>query len=270
MKEFLEDSRKHQKAKSRTVRRLIFISAIAFILLLSTIVFYIVRKTKISESVFLKESISQYTRPIDQLCLAGASWKSNKGEEAREALLKSFNNIIRNPGNDENFIKLRKDYLTEFKHVSSPIEFANCSKDNRFIFGYSSDSVFIWNKNGSLFSGFSQGPSPLINLLMSDDGEYIGAVNTDSILTVWDNKGNIRFTHKTGYNSINRNQIFRFSRNNTIIAISDDKDADLIDINGNIIQSFIFTKAESMQLIFQMTENSSQQLLQTKRSMSGI
>ena len=61
--------------------------------------------------------------------------------------------MIRNPGNDENFIKLRKDYLTEFKNVSTPIEFANCSKDNRFIFGYSSDSVFIWNKNGS----FSQG-----------------------------------------------------------------------------------------------------------------
>ena len=179
--------------------------------------FYIVKKTKIAESVFLKESISQYSRPIDQLCLAGASWKSFKGEEAREALLKSFNNMIRNPGNDENFIKLRKDYLTEFKNVSTPIEFANCSKDNRFIFGYSSDSVFIWNKNGSLLSGFSHGPSHLITLLMSDDGENIGAVNTDSLLTVWDIKGNIRFTRKTGFNSINRNQIFRFAGNNTII-----------------------------------------------------
>ncbi len=238
LKEFLEDSRNHQKAKSRTVRRLIFISAIAFILLLSTLVFYIVRKTKITESVFLKESISQYTRPIDQLCLAGASWKSFKGEEAREALLKSFNNIIRNPGNDANFIKLRKDYLTEFKNVSTPIEFANCSKDNRFIFGYSSDSVFIWNKNGNLLSGFSQGPSNLINLLMSDDGENIGAVNIDSLFTVWDVKGNIRFTRKTGFNSVNSNQIFRFARNNTIIVISHGNTADLIDLNGNVIQSF--------------------------------
>ena len=67
LKKFLEDSRKHQKAKSKTVRRLIIISAIAFILLLSTIVFYIVKKTKIAESVFLKESISQYietNRPV--------------------------------------------------------------------------------------------------------------------------------------------------------------------------------------------------------------
>jgi hypothetical protein len=238
LKEFLEDSRKLQKAKSRTVRRLIVISAIAFILLLSTIVFYIVRKTKIAQSIFLKESISQYTRPIDQLCLAGASWKSFKGEEAREALLKSFNNIIRNPGNDKNFIKLRGDYLTVFKNVSTPIEFANCSKDNRFIFGYSSDSVFIWNKNGSLLSGFSQGPAHLITLSMSDDGKNIGAVNADSILTVWDIKGNIRFTHKTGFNSVNRNQIFMFAGNNKIIVISDGNAADLIDINGNVIQSF--------------------------------
>ena len=238
LKKFLEDSRKHQKAKSKTVKRLIIISAIAFILLLSTIVFYIIKKSKITESVFLKESISQYTRPIDQLCLAGASWKSFKGEEAKEALLKSFNNIIRNPGNDENFIKLRKDYLTEFKNVSTPIEFANFSKDNRFIFGYSSDSVFIWNKNGSLLSGFGQGSANLISLLMSDDGENIGAVNTDSLLTVWDNKGKIRFTRKTGFNSVNRNQIFTFTRNNTIIAISEGNAADLIDLNGNIIQSF--------------------------------
>jgi len=238
LKEFLEDSRKHQKAKSRTVRRLIIVSAIAFILLLSTLVFYIVRKTKITESVSLKESISQYTRPIDQLCLAGASWKSFKGEEAKEALLKSFNNIIRNPGNDESFINLSKEYLTVFKPVSSPIEFANCSKDNRFIFGYSSDSVFIWNKNGSLLSGFSQGSSPLITLLMSDDGENIGAVNTDSLLTVWDINGNIRFTRKTGINPVNRNQIFRFCGNNTLIVISDGNSADLVDINGNVIQSF--------------------------------
>jgi WD40 repeat protein len=238
LKKFIEDSRKHQKAKSKTVRSLVVISAIAFIMLLSTIVYYIVRKTKMTESVFLKESISQYNRPIDQLCLAGASWKSYKGEEAREALLKSFNNLIRNPGTDENFIKLRKEYLTEFKPVSSSIEFANCSKDNRFLYGYSSDSVFIWNKNGELRSRFSHGTSHLVTLLMSDDGENLGAVNTDTILTVWDIEGNIRFTRKAGYNSVNCDQIFRFTGNNMLIAISDNKDADLIDINGNVIQSF--------------------------------
>ena len=73
---------------------------------------------------------------------------------------------------------------------------------------------------------------------MSDDGENIGAVNTDSLLTVWDIKGNIRFTHKAGFNTVNSNQIFRFAGNNTIISISDGNAADLIDINGNVIQSF--------------------------------
>ncbi|HBZ21293.1 MAG TPA: hypothetical protein DEO60_09200 [Bacteroidales bacterium] len=73
---------------------------------------------------------------------------------------------------------------------------------------------------------------------MSDDGENIGAVNTDSLLTVWDIKGNIRLTRKTGFNSVNRNQIFRFTGNNTLIVISDGNSADLIDINGNVIQSF--------------------------------
>jgi WD40 repeat protein len=77
---------------------------------------------------------------------------------------------------------------------------------------------------------------------MSNDGENIGAVNLDSMLTVWDNKGNIMFTVKTGYNFVNKNQIFRFTKDNKILAISNDKDADLIDINGNIIQSFSLHK----------------------------
>jgi WD40 repeat protein len=239
LKGFLEESRKHQKAKAKVVRQLIFISAIAIVLLIATIVYYLLNYNRVNQSVSdAKNSISQYTRPIDKLCSAGAAWKAKKGQSAREALLKAFNALIRNPGEVQEFIKLSQEYLADFKPVSSPIEFAQCSMDNRFIYGYSADSIFIWSKNGELFSGFSSGKSPLISLLMSDDGENIGAVNLDSMLTVWDNKGNIRFTVKTGYNFVNKNQIFRFTKDNKILKISDKTDADLIDIKGNIIQSF--------------------------------
>jgi WD40 repeat protein len=239
LKSFLDESRRHQKARLKTIKRLIIISAFAFIILLSTLAYTLIKRTRVSESVlYAKESISQFTRPIDRLCLAAAAWDTYKNEDAKEALLKAFNNLIRHPGEDDDFKKLRQEYFKEFRSISSPIEFAECSKDNRFIYGYSKDSVFIWKNDGDLLSGFSLGNSPIISLLMSDDGEYIGAVSMDSILTVWDNKGDIRFTHKTGFNPVNPYQIFRFSKDNKIIAISDDKDAYLFDNKGIVLQSF--------------------------------
>jgi len=239
LKGFLDESRKHQKARLKTIKRLTAISAVAFLLLLSTLAYTLIKRAKVSESIlYAKESVSQFTRPIDRLCFAAAAWDTYKGEDAKEALLKAFNNLIRNPGEDEDFKKLRQKYLIEFKPISSSIEFAECSKDNRFIYGYSADSIFIWKRNGDLLSGFNLGKSFPISLIMSDDGEYIGTVSFDSTFTVWDNKGNIRFSRKIVYNPVNPYQIFRFAKDDKIIAISSDKDAELLDINGDIIQSF--------------------------------
>jgi WD40 repeat protein len=243
LREFMDDSRKHQKARLKNFRVLLAISSFAFLILLSSILYTLIKRNKIADSSLLaKQSVSQFKKPIDQVSLALSAWNRFKGEDAKEALLKSFNSAIRSPGNDTNFIKLRKKYLSEFKPASSPIEYASCSKDNRFIYGHTSDSIYIWERNGVLYSRFSIGSSGLVSLLMSDNGEFIGAVNLDSMLYVWDNTGKIRFTHKTGFNSLNLNQIFRFSKENRIITISDDKDAVLLDIDGNILQTFALHK----------------------------
>lgn len=73
---------------------------------------------------------------------------------------------------------------------------------------------------------------------MSFDGEYIGAVSKDSTLAVWNNRGNLKFTVRTTYNKLNKTQIFRFTKENKVLAISSTADAVLLDINGNAIQTF--------------------------------
>jgi WD40 repeat protein len=239
LQQFLNESRKHQEARKKGIKILTIISAFAFVLLLSTIAYTLINRSKKSESIFLaKESITQFTRPRDRLCLAGLAGGIHQGDEAKEALLKAFDNVLRNPGDDKGLIGLRQKYLIKYSHVSLPIEIAACSKDNRFIYGCTSDSIFLWMRNGLRYSAFPHGTSPLVYLLMSNDGEYFGAVNKDTILTVWDKDGKVKFSRKTAYNSINTNQIFRFSSDNRIIAVSTDKDADLLDINGNLLQSF--------------------------------
>jgi WD40 repeat protein len=236
---FMDECRQHQEAKKRAVTRLIIFSGLAFLILLSTIGYTLLNRSNKSKSILLaKESVIQFTRPIDRLCLASAAWESYPTVEAKEALFKSFNACIRNQGEDKDLIDLRNEYLVKFDTVSSSIKSAACSRDGRFIYGYSKDSVFVWGKNGELHSAFSIGNSPLISARMSDDGKYLAAVNTDSMLIAWDNLGYIKFSRKTGYNSVNKDQIFRFTKENRILAISDNQDADLIDINGNSIQSF--------------------------------
>jgi len=238
LQKFMEENRKYQRDRLKTFRWLLVISSFALATLFLTIGILLYRKVNTSKSDLLAmESISQFTRPIDQLCLAYTAWKINQSENAKGALLKTFNNSIRQPREDTIFIDLRREYLKEFAPVSTPIEFADCSDDNRFVYGYTSDSVFVWNSNGTIFSGFKQGSSRIISLLMSPEGEHIGAVNADSLLLIWDNNGNLKMTAKTAFNAINKSQIFRFIADNKILAISDTSDAILFNIDGKIAQN---------------------------------
>ncbi|MFH0842831.1 MAG: hypothetical protein V1903_09450 [Bacteroidota bacterium] len=239
LQEFINVSRKHQKATFRTVKILTFISAAAFLLLLSTILYTITRRSKTSWSVqHASKSALQFTRPIDQLSLASAAWQSFQNEEAKGALFQSFNNLIRNPGTDSGFNSLREKYIKEFKPVSSSIEFAECSENDSLIYAYSADSIFIWSRNGDLLSGFNHGKSTIISLLMSNDGQLLGSVNIDSALTVWDKTGKTVYCRQIEYNPINKDQVFKFTNDNKVLTISTDNNAELIDHNGNAIQSF--------------------------------
>jgi len=236
---FMNESRQNQQARKRAVKILTIISSFALLLLISTILYTLKETSDKTESVLLaKESITQFTRPVDRLSLAGQAWKVSKTEEAKEALLKSFNSAIRNPGENKELLDLKNRYLSDFIHVSSPIIYASCSHDNRFIYGFTEDSVFLWETNGRLYKGFSSGGSGLTDIQMTTDGRYIGAVNKDSTLIVWDNLGHPCFSHKIGFNSVNKEHIFRFETKNRIIVISSDKKVELLDNKGKLIQSF--------------------------------
>lgn len=237
--EFLHESRKNQHARKRTFRRLIAISILAFLLLLSTIGYTIVQKTNRSNAIrFAYESISQFKTPIDRLCLAAYAWEKDKMIMSQEALLKAFDHVLKNQGQDTVFSKIRSLYLTEFTPVSSPIEFAHCSKDDRFIYGFTKDSIIIWNGNGKIKNRFSSGDKPLIDLIMSSNSEYLGGVSTDSMLTIWNVSGNVQFEKKIRFNPVNKSQIFRFTKENNILTLSADHDAVLLDLKGDLIQAF--------------------------------
>jgi WD40 repeat protein len=239
LQNFLKESRKHRAANLRTVKRLIIISAIAFIILLSTLAYTLFRRAKETEADrYAVESISQFTRPFDRLSMSGLAWKTYKSELSKEALLKAFNFVLNHPAQDTSFNKLRQKYSVRFTPVSSPIKYASCSGKKRLIYGYTEDSIIIWGADGRILNKFISSGMPLINLKMSDNDEFLGGVSPDSTLTVWDTKGNVQFIQKIRVNSLNGSQIFRFTKDNNILSLSNEHDAVLLDLKGNCIQTF--------------------------------
>jgi hypothetical protein len=245
LKDYLIKSRKNQLSMKRVVRRLMSISAVATIILLATIVITISKKTKISDANKLAlESISQYTSPVDRLCMAAYAWKTFNGDNSKSALMEAFNYALKYKETDENTDSIRSNYLKEFSVISTPIDFADCSMDSRYIYGYSRDSVFVWNNSGKIISRFNAAKEPIINLLMSDNSDYIGGVTRDSVLMVWDIYGTLKFRKEIIYNPLNKNQVFRFTKDNRILTLCSGNDAELLDMNGKSIQAFNHHKGD--------------------------
>ncbi len=245
-REFMDQCRQHQIARQKAIKRLTILSAFAFIILLSTLIYTLINKSHNSRSILLaKASITQYIRPIDRLCIAASSWQSEKSEEAREALLKSFNESIRNPGDIEELKQLRKEYLTVFHPVSGELEYASYSKENNCICGCTMDSIYIWNKNGKIKSCFGTGGKLENSPQISNDGYYFGGINDSGVLKIWDISGNIMFSQKVWHTNINNEQLFRFTKGNRVLALSAHNQADLVDINGKTVQTFILNNGSA-------------------------
>jgi WD40 repeat protein len=239
LSEFLKESRKHQQAKKRTVRRLTIISAFSFFILICTLGYYVLTKlTQVKSNYFAVTSISQASDLRKRLALAGEAWAKAPGALPREALLKSFNDILNSSDKDSVFSRLATQYKINFDPASGNIIYADCSKDNKYIFGYSDSLIFIWSMSGKLERFIKIKSLPLIDIKMSDNSWLIGTVSKDSILTVWNTLGQLQFSRKIRYNGLNTKQIFKFTKENNIIALSNEFDAVLLDTDGKIIQTF--------------------------------
>lgn len=244
LRSFLSESRQQQHKSRQTFRRLIFISAMAFLVLISAIVYTVIGRLNSSNALDLAGiSANQFSNPSDRLSIAGYAWKTHKAIPSEAALLQSFNYAIENPGTDSGLIQISRKYLKNFVPVSSAIQFAECSKDNRFVFGYTLDSVFIWERNGNIFNKFSCRQHP-VAAKMSDNGSYIAILGKDSTLSVRDVIGNLRFSQKISFVKQQVENSFRFTKDNHILSLSTDYDAVLMDLNGNILQTFRQHKAK--------------------------
>ncbi len=236
---FLKESRKHQLAKIRTVRRLTTISALVFVLMLAIIAFFIKDKIMVMyANNFAVGSFSQTKKPMERLKLAGHAWKISHSLLPKEALLQAYYNIQISTEKDSLMSRMAEQYSLQFEPASVEIQFAECSKDNQYIFGYGDSLIFIWNLKGKLERIIKPDHFPLIDIKMSDDNWYIGAVSFDSLLTVWSMTGEKKFSTKIRYDQLNTKQIFRFTKEGKVLSLSPSHDAVLLDTDGNIQQTF--------------------------------
>jgi WD40 repeat protein len=249
LKFFIEESRALQRASRRTFKRLIIISFTAFIVLFSAIAYTIIDRSRSSNALDIATiSENQYLKSSDRLSLAGYAWKEDHSNPSLRALFQSFNSALKNPENDSGLAVLSHRYSKNFSPVSSRIESASCSEDNRYIMGYTSDSVFIWNSDGSIYCKLYSGNTKIEYVRMSDNGVYVGILGTDSSLTVRDILGHFMFSKKISYQRLQADKSYRFTKENNILSLAPDLDATLTDLNGNVVQSFDHHKGKTNSL----------------------
>jgi WD40 repeat protein len=239
LKIFLETSRKHQQNKIRTVKRLTFASAAMFFFMLIVLGYYdYIKVTRFKANNLAIKSVNQIPDPIEALNLAGHAWKKYQGVLQKEALFKSINSIGNYPQKDSILKNLSPSIIPVFDPAPHNIETANCSKDDRYVFGYGDSLIFIWNSNGKLERIIKAEHYPLVDMKLSDDGHYMGAISSDSLLTVWDSNGEKQSSIKINFNELNQKQMFKFTKDNNIAILSKDHDFIISNPSGKILQKF--------------------------------
>jgi WD40 repeat protein len=237
LKEFMKQNRKFEKIRLKTFKRLITVSIIAFILLLSAILYALLREYNNATSVdFASISINQYSRPVDRLSIAAYAWTHESGLAAKAAILSSFHYAMANPGSDTSLLRLKNRYMADFSPVSSPILFADCSDNGMFIYGYTIDSMVIWNINGEIYKSWNE---PGVKYAtFRNDGKYLGTISNDGALKIYDIIGCKTILMSRVSKDIRPNQVFRFGTGNSILAITGESLASMTDFKGNILQQF--------------------------------
>lgn len=239
LKAFLDESRKLKRARARTLRRLIVASAIVFLIMLLALGYFAFTKfSKVNADYLAIKSINQLPNPVEALSIAGKAWQKYPGVLQKEALLKSINSILDFHGKDSVINKITEKIKIQFDTVPVNIQYATCSRDNKYIYGYGDSLLFIWNLTGELERTIKTDHSPVMDMKISHDGWYIGAVSSDSLLTVWHATGKKQYSTNIPYNKLNNKQLFCFTKDNNILCVSKKHDAVLLDSEGKVLQKF--------------------------------
>jgi WD40 repeat protein len=237
--EFLSKSRKYIQYKIKTVKRLTYISSLAFVIVIGFLGYYISTKgAQVSANMLAIRSINQIKDPAEKLKVANSAWENSHDVLAKEALLKAFNEILNSHESDSSKRTIIEKYKLKFDVAPVPILFAKCSDDNQYICGYGDSLLMIWNREGNLETSITLDYFPIIDLKISSDNKYIGVISHDSTLTIFDMNGGYKFSHKLRYNKLNSRQAFTFTRNNNVLSLAKNYDAILFDPEGKVLQTF--------------------------------
>jgi len=235
---FLNESRKQQKAKARTVKRLTAVSFLSFLILICTFGYYLLTKISETKTDYSAIKLMTFSDPLKRLKMTYELWKNSPGAIPKEALLKAFNNILEYPGNDSLSLLIAHRYNIDFDPAPVEIKYAGLSEDNKYLFGYGDSLILIWNLHGKLENSIKTEHIPIIDVKLSFDDQFIGALSGDSILTVWNKAGTKQFSEKITYNNVNSKQIFSFTKENNVISLFNSCDAVLFDKEGIVLQTF--------------------------------
>jgi WD40 repeat protein len=223
LSEFLKKSKERAFARIRAFRMISTAAGVAFLLIILGLGFYSlksnsgVRSRKLAfESLLMKNDY-----PADAWEIANKANNIKKTPIAQKALFESFYSLLEGgPFYDSlgNQLHPEKE-IFDFTECNSEILFARFSDDEELIYGYLADtSIKIWDKKGHDIMTYNGIMAPLVSVKLSADNKFIGALDSDSTVYIFNSEGKNILKIKALYNIINPNNILNFSPDGKLIA----------------------------------------------------
>ncbi|MFC2089206.1 NACHT and WD repeat domain-containing protein [Bacteroidota bacterium] len=234
LQDFVDGSKESLEAEKRSFRKIIVISIVGFILMVSAAFYYYYQKTKGNElefPVIIAQLQREFSPQMSLLTLRDAYKEDSTQSMVVKFFLNSFNQVL-----DSDTMAQKK--IFDFSPTISPIKSINLSDDGMLIYGWlENNDVVIWNLTGGELYTFSFQGSGIELMKLSPDNLYLGILRVDSTITFKSLLDSTEFIVATTLNGVNHKYLFEFAaREEYLAAVVEKNKIVLYDKLGNVYQ----------------------------------
>jgi len=215
--EFVQKCKRIITEKKRSFNRILRISAVGFILLISAVIFYYIKSTSSIESrkLALEASLQlDFSPGLSFTTALKAYEKDTTSSIAVKALFDAFNALLEESYLTDSLGVVNDPMKEIFNFIPCEvnIEFTTFSEDGEYIYGYLEDNtVKIWEKNGQEVFSKKLRDTTILAVNFAPDNQHIAAISADSTALIWHISGELACSVDVYYEPLNPARVISFS-----------------------------------------------------------
>jgi WD40 repeat protein len=243
LSEFVNKSKERASAKKRLFRIITTVASIVFLLIIWGVINYSQRNnTEVkSKNLAIESLLMKDDFPADAWKMAYEAYSIRKTPITTKAIFESFYSLLDQDNYQDslgNRLFPQKE-IFDFSECISEIISARFSSDGELIYGYLADhSIKIWDKKGKEIRSFDKIAAPLLSVKLSDNNKFVGALDKDSTIYIYNIDGTEILKVKAYYNKVNPDNIINFSKDGKFFTcVTPFKTVNIYNTTGEILQT---------------------------------